>query len=1126
MKRVLYLVFLVFSCSVLLHAQTGAGGIGTKVVELKGKVIDVTGEPLPGASVLIKGDGLRDRGTATDMDGNFSIKINRPTGEMTRTVTVTYLGMRKQTVKLNAQNVDKVLEIEMQPDATMLQEVEIVEDGYNKLPRKDMVGAFTTVKAEDIMMPAYNTVDQMLQGKIAGLQVVNTSARVGATPKIKLRGTSTFLGSTDPLWVVDGVIQSDPLKIDVSSALTSNMNELIGNQVAWLNPHDIETITVLKDASATAIYGSRASNGVIVITTKRGSKERTSVRYSVNLSIRQKPSYDLYDFMNSKERIQFSKEAYDAGVRYQTVPVAQIYTYEGLMNMFNNRQISEADFMTQMQKLETGNTDWFDLLTRTSVSQNHSLSISGGTQKVTYNASLGYSDTHGMEIGNDQDQFTSRLNVLAELNKRLTVSVNLSGSLRNSDGYGPGVNPYSYALNTSRSVPCYEDNGELAYYLSYYTYQHNHELGSYNTYGYNIFNEMANSYSKNKATTFNVAVNAEYKLTDWLTFDVQGSISQSSNDTEGYSGERTSRIETLYRGYPYGTEESGSAKYNAALLPHGGQLTTSNSTGTSYDFATKLRFSKTFKEIHRLNAIVGMDIRSTQYSSRGSSIWGYMPERGEAVTVPTYPTNFKPVGDDYTLNLGVLDELYNGGYSKSTSKNNYMSFYGTLAYSLMNRYVFNMNVRSDASNRFGQDVNKRFEPTWSFGFSWKVAEEPFIKDNLDWLRQMNLRATYGIQGYVIETISPELIASYPSNPIYPGYDEYYLNISSIPNPYLKWERTRQWNLGLDLALFGISMNVEYYGRRSNAILSQDVAQEYGMSKMRLNGGIITNHGIEYTINFTPYQTKDFAWTIGLNAGKNWNKSQTDDRVAKADELTHTDFLSGNSSRPLKKGYPVSAFWSYSFAGLSPVNGYPTFNYINPKDNSGTADVDPTTFLVYSGQSEPDFNGGFNTRIRWKDFDLGADFAICLGAKKRMNNPYSSFTGGKMPSPLSNLSKTLNDRWKQPGDEQHTYIPALYTSIDDYYNAYLPNGTISNVYEMWGMSDVMVANGDFLRCTQVSFSYHLPRKLCQRLGIAGVTLNGNVNNLFVIADKVWKGYDPELGNSIQPKVYSLGLNVSF
>ena len=1113
-------------CISAAYAQNNNVATNTEKVVVKGKVVDSEGEPLPGAAVVVRGENLPSFGGVTDADGNFSVIVPNFTSDQRRSLVVSFVGMQKKTLTLTAQGAAKTLRVVLQSD-NMLEEVTIVEDGYNRLPRKDMVGAFTTVKAADIMMPAYQSVDQMLQGKIAGMQVVNTSARVGAAPQIKIRGTSTLLGNKSPLWVVDGVIQEDPISIDVSSQLTGNMAELIGNQISWLNPNDIENITVLKDASATAIYGSRASNGVIVITTKRGVAERMSVRYSANFSIRQRPNYDLYDFMNSLERIQFSKEAYDAGARYQQAPLPQIYTYEGLMAMFNNRQISEADFMKQMQKLETVNTDWFDLLTRNSISQNHSLSVSGGSTKVTYNASVGYSKNAGIEIGNDNDQFTTRLNVHTQFNDRLTLSTNISGSIRNQDGYGPGVNPYSYAMNTSRSVPAFEDDGSLAYYKNYYTYQYNPVLGGYNTYSYNIFNEMANSYSKNKGINFNASVNLDFKILDWLSWQATGSISEYINESEGFAGEKTSHVEKFYRGYPYGSEKSGSERFNAALLPFGGTLTTSNSGGSSKSMNHRLSVSKTFNSDHRFNAMLGWEVRTTKSRSNGNTVWGYVPERGEILVSPALPESITPVGgESLSIGWGVMDELYEGGWRKTTTETNYMSFFATLAYSLKNRYVFNMNVRSDASNRFGQDQNKQFDPTWSAGFSWKVAEEPYVKEKMPWLDQMSLRATYGVQGYVITSLSPELIVRYEG--ILNGYNEYYLAISSLPNPYLKWEQTKTWNLGLDLALFGVSMNLEYYGRRTSAINRQDVAQEYGVSTMYLNGGIIKNHGVELSLNFTPFRSKDFAWTVGLNMARNWNRSELDDRTAKADEVSHTDFLSGNSSRPLKKGYPLSAFWSFSFAGLDPENGYPLFNYIDndAKESYGSQDVDPTTFLVYSGQSEPFFDGGLNTRVRWKGFQFGADFAIQLGAKKRLPDPYSTFAGGRIPSPFSNISKTLNNRWKKPGDELITDIPALYTSVLDEYNIYLPNGLYESRYTMWAMSDARVADASYLRCTQLSLSYNVPNVFCRKIGLASISLNANVNNLFLIASKKWNGYDPELGSSIQPKTYSLGLSVGF
>ena len=1088
-----------------------------------GIVVDDLGEPLPGASVVIMDGKKMVKGTSTGIEGEFKIGINIDGGNYE--LVVSYLGSKDKNIKLSKSTVNTLLNIQLLPDDAMLEEVTIVEDGYARLPRKDMVGAFTTVKADDIMMPAYQSIDQMLQGKIAGMTVVNSSARVGSSPKITIRGTSTILGNTSPLWVVDGVIQEDALSIDLSSSITGDMKELIGNQISWLNPQDIDNITVLKDASATAIYGSKASNGVIVITTKKGTPGRVNISYSTNVSVRERPTYSDYDFMNSFERIQFSKEAYEAGVRYQSNPLPQIYTYEGLMTMFNKRMITEEQFSEYLQRLETENTDWFALLTRNSVSQSHNFSISGGAEKLTYNASVGYQSNKGMEIGNENDQLTARLSVNSHVNEKLDINVQLNGSVRNAYGYA-GVNPYTYAMNTNRAIPAYEENGDPTYYSSYYTYQYNTLLGANNQYSYNVFNELENTYSLNKGTNFNASANVSYKILPYLTYQGRANVALNTNNSESFQGEKSSAIERLYRGYAYGSEEAGSDKYYAALMPYGGVLRQGNSQSVSYSTSHSLQFSKEFNENHRLTAMAGMEVRSTTGESVGNTVWGYVPERGEKLISPTWPEEFKPIGSDVSVGWGALWTLYEGAWSKTSTVTNYMSFYGIVAYSFMNRYVINMNVRSDASNRFGQDVNKQFDPTWSAGISWKVAQEPFMMEYVPWLEQFNIRASYGIQGNVVNSISPEMIVTYQG--LLQSYNEYYLTISSLPNNQLKWERTKSGNLGADIALFGITMNLEYYWRRSNAIIRQDIAEEYGMSSMPLNGGLITNNGFEISANYTPIRTKNFAWTIGFNAGKNWNKSETDDRTAKADELTHYDFLNGNSSRPLKKGYPLSAFWSYRFKDLNPKNGYPTFVNASYEDLGGDGSVDPTSgekaFLIYSGQSEPDFSGGFNTRIRWKGFNLGLDFAANLGAKKRLPNPYSTFTYGQMPDIYSNLSKELNNRWKKPGDELTTNIPALYTSIKDLYNLWLTNGQYDNIYSMWAQSDVRVANASFLRCTQMSLSYSVPQKFCKKIRMSHIQISANINNLFVIASKDWKGYDPELGYSIQPRIYSLGLSL--
>ena len=302
-----------------------------------------------------------------------------------------------------------------------------------------------------------------------------------------------------------------------------------------------------------------------------------------------------------------------------------------------------------------------------------------------------------------------------------------------------------------------------------------------------------------------------------------------------------------------------------------------------------------------------------------------------------------------------------------------------------------------------------------------------------------------------------------------------------------------------------------------------------MSSLRLNGGRIYNEGLEFSLNMTPFKQKDFVWTIGLNASKNWNTSQNDDLTAKADRLTKGQFLSGSSQRPLKKGKPLSSFWSYSFAGLNPENGYPEFNLLDVE--AYDPEVDPTTFLVYSGQSDPYFTGGLNTSVRYKSLQLSAYFSALVGAKKRLPNPYADFVSGKLPDPLNNLSKDLTKRWKKTGDEASTIIPALYTSVDPLYNLTTPDGITTNSrYDMWAKSDAMVVDASFLRCTQIAISWNMPSRLCQKFRATSFSLSATVSNPFVIASKRFDGFDPELSNdssqSVMPKIFSFGLSVGF
>lgn len=1086
---------------IVLMLITGIGTISAQNSRvITGKIVDENDEPIAGAAVFIKGAGI---GVNADLDGKYMLKIEAGKKLPEKPVIVfSFIGMKQEELPLKDQ---KVINMVLKTDAQL---EEVVVTGYQTVSKKDMAGSYQQIKAVEVQMPSYSSIDQMLQGRVAGLVVTQSSARVGTAPDLKIRGSSTIMGNTAPLWVVDGVIQPDPLELDPSSMMTEDLSNIIGNQISWLSPSDIESITVLRDASSTAIYGSKASNGVIVITTKQGRSGKTNVKYSGSMSVRAKPNYGMFNLMNSQERIRFSQEVFQAGSSYSGsfAPIKQPNTYEGLYRMYLENDITFDEYAKGYNRLETVNTDWFDILTRTSISHSHNLTVSGGSEKLVYNASISYGDNRGVEIGNDSDKMSGRVRINAKLRHNIRLDASIIGSIDQTYGYGPGVSPMGYATSTSRAIPAYNEDGTPAFYRNTANYSYG-VLGM--DLGYNILNEIENSYAKSRSTRINATLDFSWDIVPWLTYQFTGGYSINNSRSETYAGEKTYYIANNYRGYDYGAAMDGDPEYAAALIPFGGELQTYDKSESNYNFQNKLLFHKSIKKAHRINAMLGLEIRSTRYDALTNTVWGYLPERGKKLAETVDPDKFESMNSSSLVTHGIFRKLYRGGWRNVGSENNYVSYFATASYSYKNRYVFNASIRNDMSNRFGQDVNKRFDPLYSFAVSWDVAEEPWTK-NAKWLDQLRFRVSYGLQGNTIHSISPDLILAHQG--VVGHYNQYGNSISSLPNPELTWESTQTWNAGFDLQLLKwITMTAEYYRRASDAIVYQEVAKEYGLPTLAMNGGRVKNEGFEITLNITPVQSDDFSWTLGFNTSQNWNTaSNVDSGLSQV-----YDFLHGASGKILKQGYPLTGFWSYSFKGLNQTTGYPEFNL-----DSG-ATTDPTEFLVYSGQTEPTFTGGFNTRFRWRSLSFSADFSALLGAKKRLINPFSS--GERLPSPYVNLDRELLSRWKQPGDQ--TTVPAFYHGGTSAYMT-LPNGSEESIYDMWGNSDIRVVDASFLRCTQMSLSWNADRNVCQKLKITDLMVSLTVNNIFVICDKRFNGFDPELGNSVMPRVFTLGLNIGF
>lgn len=1094
------------------------GEIVIPSVTVTGVVTDINDETLPGVAVFLEGSGF---GAFTDIDGKYSLKIPASTSAYAK-ISFGLLGMKPQKVEFGSRSVINVV---MEEDSKKLEDV--VVTGYQTINRRDMVGDYTALKAEDIMMPAYSTVDQMLQGQVAGMIVTNSSLRAGTSANINIRGTATLLGNTAPIWVVDGIIQSESSTLGGNSSLfitqdgdPNSLNDFISNQISWLNPNDIESITVLKDASATAIYGSKASNGVIVITTKKGDRERLSVNYTANLSISKRPTYDNYYLMNSQERINFSKEAFDAGVAYNLTPIKQPYTYEGATRMYLDGEITEEEYIQRYNYLETVNTDWLKLLTRDAIGHNHNLSVSGGAKNSSYTASLSYYNEQGLEKGNDNERFAGRLRVNFDISPTVKVDMSLNGSVSTVDAFIGKVNPLSYATTTSRAIPAYDPNGDLLFYQVTGKYTYNPATEDKLT--YNIINERDNSYSKFKTPQLNASINLSWQIIPELTYQFVAGYQNSTRNTEMYAGERTHYITQAYRGYAYNSVLPTDLEFKAAVLPFGGQLSNESSQTEGYNVQNKLLFHKEFNKDHRLSGMAAWEVQSTKYLSKFNTIWGFMKDRGEVVVSPTSIDKLEPMGGvPKPVDWGILGGLYSsGGWRSINTTNNFLSAFATMAYSYKNRYVLNANFRNDVSNRFGQDINERFDPTFSFGVLWRLTEEDFMKGTDEWLDNLALKFTYGIQGNALTNKSPELLLIQSKPNTY--YGQYYTQISQLSNPNLKWEKTRSWNAGLDLGLLRnkISATFSYYGRNSDPVSNGKATPEAGTKKeIPVNGTHITNHGLEGTININAIDKKDWSFVVNVNLSKNWNKV-TKIVMNESEPVNTGHYITGQTNRLLEEDYAIGSFWAYSFAGLDPSTGYPTFN--NMGEGASKEYMD---FLVYAGNRNPSITGGINLRLRYKNFSLSSQFAAILGAKTFLRNPYERFISGQIPTPYYNLSKELTERWMQPGDDAYTNIPSLYlgsTAI----SKLDPTGQTKSIYEMWANSDARIVDASFFRCRQISLSWYVNPVFLKTVGVRNMSLSATVNNIFVIASDKFHGMDPELGTSALPKTFSFGLNIGF
>lgn len=1067
-----------------------------RATSIKGVVISSKdGYPLAGAIVSVVGSAIK---TVADDNGHFELDGV----ESGKHLKVDYLGFKSRVMLAKPQ-----MSVVLEDDEKAIDEV--IVTGYGNAIKGNFTGAATSVKVDDVLMAGASTIDQMLQGQVSGMLVQQETGMVGASSKIRVRGTSSLLGSQNPVWVVDGVVQRDPQPFNSEDNTTfsvdaDDITKLAGNAISWLNPNDIESITVLKDASATAIYGSEAANGVIVITTKKAQAGKVSVSYNGDFSIGQRPSYGLYNQMNSNEMMQFSQEMYEDRVSYPS-NILNV-GYAGLLQSYLNKQISKEEFEAGYTKMAGQNTDWFSELFRNSFSHKHTVSISGGSDLIQNRTSIGYNNEQGDAIGNSSTLFSAISNSTIRLfDRKLTINVNLKGSSRKVYGFAYDVDPFTYAYSTSRVIPMYNEDGSLYYHQKWANSESDVVPGK-SSYLYNIKNEIANTGSESNTKMWGATIDLKWKIIPDLEYQGLLSYTSSSTDTKQYDTDKSFYVAGI-RGYDYGEYANSSAEIGYSKLPFGGLLNTGLSDISSLTVRNALVYDKNFAEKHRLVAQLGIETNAVKTKGNSMLRYGYLYNRGETFANPPM-SYYSP-----TLQSDMPNEL---AYTTATMLNkvsNKLSEYFSLAYTYDDRYVINVNGRVDASNRFGQDNNHKFEPTWSIGGKWRLASEKFMKKQ-QVVNNFDLYASFGYQGNAVESVSPYLIAK--DGGVNEYYNDYVLTIKSLPYSDLGWEKTKTYNIGLDAAFLNGRLNFtfNYFKKISDVLSSRNIPRENGMENAIVDGGEMTNTGYDFVVTVIPVRTRDFSWQVSLNTSVTNNAVNKNQRIN-----TLNDYLNGSA---VVDGKPFSTFYSYKFKGLNSEDGIPEFENMDVENAES-----PLAYLVESGKFTPSFSGGLNMMFKYKNWSLYTLFSVQWGGHSRLPNLYDTSSNYGVPTPEQNVSRDLIDRWRKPGDV--TDVPSIPTS-SAYIN--LPNTTQvasseGRLYDMYNYSDVRVANTDFIRCRSLSLSYDFTSKVLSSLGLSRLTLKGSMTNPFLWArDKKWKGIDPETGSWPTRRITSLSVQAMF
>ena len=715
--------------------------------------------PLIGASVYVTAEDLKKAGSAqttmgviTDVDGQFSIAI--PAG-ITR-FFCSYVGYDVLEVKLVPGK--EHYEITLHASSQMLDAV--VVTGYQTVERRKLTAAVSKLDISDETIGAVKSIDQALAGQIAGLSVSPTSGAPGAPAKIRIRGTASLNGTQDPLWVLDGIPLegTDVPEPDELNDIT-NMKQ---SSIAGLNPADIENITILKDAAATAIYGARAANGVIVITTKKGKVGKPVINFSSRFTYTPTLSLDRLNLLNSAEKVGLEMDM----IRNNYSPdnhkggVYNILSNYNELSAFQNGgwDALSSDTQAAINRLKSVNTNWGDILFRDAFSQEYNLSLSGGTERVTYYTSFGYYKEDGNVDGVGMDRFNLVGKTSYKVNSILKVGASMFANRRKNtnyltDAYGMS-NPVFYSRKANPYFELYDKNGN-------YNYDYDIQNNTDKDLGFNIFEERQNTSNESVVNSFSSIFDAELRFNDkWKL------TSQFGYQLEKTSREEIADWESYAMRYYYKLSEYSQGGETKHFLPEGGVQKSYENSNSQITWKAMGEYRDSFNDIHELEVMAGTELRKTWYETLFSAGYGF-----DRKTLTTKPVIFP--NESYATSFPLHQTTY--------KENAYVSFYSTASYSLLNRYTVGGSIRFDGSDLFGVDKKYRYLPLYSVSALWRLSQEPFMQQ-AKWVDNLVFRASYGLQGNIDKNTSPFLLGTYRSESILPGVSEDVIIIGSYIPP--------------------------------------------------------------------------------------------------------------------------------------------------------------------------------------------------------------------------------------------------------------------------------------------------------------------------------------------------------